>query len=92
MTNRTISTIGYGLDIMIEFDHHPGRDAKMFGDDAHPEEPAELEITKIWAELDHEMHDIKDSLSTEEMRLNEGICWRKVADDARAAAEDCPDG
>ncbi len=89
---RAESTIGHGLDIYIEFDHSPGRDAKLYGDDPHPEEPPELEITKVWVILDPVKNDIKDSLSMEEMELNEDLCWKKAADDARAAAEDCSDG
>ena len=41
------TTIGEGLPVEVSFDWHPGRPVKLHGDDAHPEEPAELEITKI---------------------------------------------
>lgn len=89
---KTTSTIGHGLDVFVEFDHHPGRDEVQYGDNPHPEEPAELEVTKIWVTIDPDKYNIIDSLSTEEMELMEDLCWRKVGDDAREAAEDCPDG
>lgn len=84
---RISSTIGHGLDVEIEFDHHSGRAEKQFGDDPHPEEPAELEITKIWATIDPEKFNIIDSICEEEVDLFEDKCWEKVREDAENALD-----
>jgi len=35
------------LPVEVEFDYHPGCPAKLYGENVHPEEPAEIEITKV---------------------------------------------
>jgi len=35
------------LPVEVEFDFHPGCPEKRWGENVHPEEPAEIEITKI---------------------------------------------
>lgn len=81
MTNRISSTIGEGLEVDVEFDHSPGRDAKLYGDDPHPEEPAELDLTSIWAVCDVKRNNIIHSLTEDELGLMVDLCWRKVGED-----------
>lgn len=81
------STIGHGLAVQVAFSYHAGLDAKLYGDDAHPEEPAELEVTSIWATIDPAKHNIIDSLSEDEMECMHDLCWQRVNELAELATD-----
>ena len=83
------TTIGEGLPIEVSFDWNPGRPVRLYNPGAHPEEPAEIEITKIvtyhkaggWTSI----MCIYDALNTKTLEALETECWEKVKTDKEDA-------
>ena len=77
------TTIGEGLPIEVSFDWNPGRPVRLYNPGAHPEEPAEIEITKIVVVSG--VMCIYDALNTKTLEALETECWEKVKTDKEDA-------